>query len=105
MPPLRDLLETRVAAPAGVSDDGEAVLVGSNLSGTMQLYRTPLTGGELEQLTDFADPVDGFFVPGRGRILLQMDHGGNERQQLYLLEPALEAELEPVVVEPDFLHR
>lgn len=105
MPSLRDLLETRVAAPASVSDDGETLLVGSNLSGTMQLYRMPCQGGELEQLTDFADPVDGFFVPGRGRILLQMDQGGNERQQLYLLEPAPEADLEPVVVEPDFLHR
>lgn len=105
MPSLRDLLETRVAAPAGVSDDGETLLVASNLSGTMQLYRMPRHGGELEQLTDLAEPVGGFFVPGRDRILVQMDMGGNERHQLYLLDEAPGAALEPVVVEPDYLHR
>lgn len=105
MPSLRALLEMRVAAPAGVADDGETLLVGSNLTGTMQLYRLPRQGGELEQLTDFREPVSGLFVPGRARILLQMDEGGNERHQLYLLDAAPGAAPEPVVVEPDYLHR
>jgi dipeptidyl aminopeptidase/acylaminoacyl peptidase len=101
MPSLRDLLELRVAAPADLSEDGETVLVLSNITGTMQLYRMRRSGGDLEQLTDFAEPVEGFFVPRRDRILLQMDQGGNERHQLYLLD----SPLEPLVVEPDYLHR
>ncbi|MDP8911903.1 MAG: S9 family peptidase, partial [Actinomycetota bacterium] len=105
VPSLRDLLELRVAAPADISPDGTTVLVKSNLTGTMQLYRVTAAGGALEQLTDFAEPVDGFFVPRRQRILLQMDEGGNERHQLYLLDADPGGVLEPLVVEPDVLHR
>src|SRR3954447_8069794 len=97
---LRELLELRVALPADV---GPAhVLVQANLTGTHQLYRVPLGGGPLEQLTDEAEPVGGRFVPGDDRILVSMDAGGNERQQLYLLEPG--GRPEPLVVEPEFLH-
>jgi dipeptidyl aminopeptidase/acylaminoacyl peptidase len=105
VPDLRALLELRVALPAGFDDPGESLLVLSNRPGTMQLYRLPRAGGELEQLTDFAEPVSGRLVPGNGRILLQMDEGGNERHQLYLLDPVSGAEPEPLVVEPEFLHR
>ena len=38
----------------------------------------------MEQLTDFADPVEGFYLPD-GRILLEMDEAGNERTQLHIL--------------------
>ena len=76
-------------------------LVQANLTGTMQLYRIPLGGGDLEQLTDEAEPVGGQYLPD-GRIVAAMDAGGNERTQLYLLEPGLS--LEPLVVEPEFVH-
>lgn len=105
MPDLRALLELRVAVPAGFDDAGEQLLVLSNVPGTMQLYRVPRRGGSPEQLTDFAEPVGGMFVPRSGRILLQMDEGGNERHQLYLLDPSPGARPEPLVVEPEFLHR
>ena len=42
-------------------------------------------GGELEQLTSFAEPVDGQLLPD-GRLLLEIDEGGNERTQLYVLD-------------------
>lgn len=103
MPTLRALLALPSALPADVSEDG-TVLVESNRTGTMQLYRTRGDGGELEQLTDLAEPVLGSFVPGAGRIVLEMDEGGNERHQLYLLDPEPGAAPEPLVVEPDFLH-
>ena len=105
MPSLRDLLELRVAAPADFAEDGETVLVLSNVTGTMQLYRQRRAGGPLEQLTDFAEPVEGSFVPRSGRILLQMDQGGNERHQLYLLDPEPGGTPEPLAVDPDKLHR
>jgi dipeptidyl aminopeptidase/acylaminoacyl peptidase len=105
VPDLRALLELRVAVPAGFDDAGEDLLVLSNLPGTMQLFQVSAGGGPLEQLTDLPEPVAGVFVPGSGRILLQMDVGGNERHQLYLVDAVPGAEPEPLVVEPDLLHR
>jgi dipeptidyl aminopeptidase/acylaminoacyl peptidase len=99
---LGDLLEARVAVPADLSADGETVLVSSNLSGTMQLYRMSSAGGLLERLTDLDEPVAGKFVPGGERVLLQMDEAGNERAQLYLLDPG--GEPEPLVHDPRFMH-
>ena len=72
---LHALLEMRQAVPLSFSPDGARLLVGSNLPGTQQLYALPARGGELEQLTDLAEPVVGHFLPdgrdprrdGRGR--------------------------------------
>ena len=101
---LRELLELRVALPVGFSDDGGSVLLLSNRAGTMQLYRTPRDGGELEQLTGFDEPVGGQYVPGTGgRILLSTDKGGNERHQLFLFDPG--AAPEAFASDPDSIHR
>jgi dipeptidyl aminopeptidase/acylaminoacyl peptidase len=95
---LRTLLELRQAYPLSWSRDGSWLLVASDLSGTRQLYRLPLDGdGELEQLTSFAEPVDGRLLPD-DRLLLEIDEGGNERTQLHL-------EGEPLVVDPRYIHR
>src|SRR5438067_1453270 len=99
MAELRALLEMRQALPLSFSDDGGRLLVGSNIPGTQQLYGLPVRGGELRQLTDFADPVSGQLLPD-GRVLLERDEGGNERTQLYLLGDGLE----PLVVDARFIH-
>jgi dipeptidyl aminopeptidase/acylaminoacyl peptidase len=96
---LRALLEMRQASPLQFSDDGARLLVASNIPGTQQLFELPSRGGDLRQLTDFADPVSGHLLPD-GRILLERDEGGNERTQLYLLGE----ELEPLVVDARFIH-
>ncbi|HWL32397.1 MAG TPA: hypothetical protein VNP89_02230, partial [Gaiellaceae bacterium] len=70
---LPALLEARSAAPADVSRDGRMVLVLSNLSGTMQVYRLPAAGGDLVQLTDFEDAVGSARFLEDGRILIQKD--------------------------------
>src|SRR5712691_8726808 len=101
MTDLQALLEMRQAWPLSFSDDGECLLVASNIPGTQQLYALPSRGGELRQLTDFADPVSGQLVPD-GRILLEKDEGGNERTQLYLLGSG--SELEPLAVDARFIH-
>ncbi len=98
---LRSLLEMRQAVPLSFSDDGAHLLVASNVPGTHQLYALPSRGGELEQLTDFAEPVSGFFLPD-GRVLVEIDAGGNERTQLYVLD---EGALEELVVDSQFIHR
>jgi dipeptidyl aminopeptidase/acylaminoacyl peptidase len=103
LPSLQDLLEVRWALPADVAADG-TVLLQWNRTGTYQLYLARPGADELEQLTDFAEPVTGQFVPGGERVLLSIDEGGNERGQLYVLHARPGAEPEPVVVEPEFLH-
>src|SRR5437868_2229421 len=99
MADLRALLEMREASPLQFSDDGARLLVASNIPGTQQLYELPSCGGEVRQLTDYAEPVSGQLLPD-GRILLERDEGGNERTQLYLLGD----ELEPLVVDARFIH-
>lgn len=94
---LRTLLELRQAYPLSWSSDGSWLLVASDLSGTRQLYRLPLESGELEQLTNYAEPVEGQLLPD-DRLLLEIDEGGNERTQLYL-------EGDPLVVDPRYIHR
>jgi dipeptidyl aminopeptidase/acylaminoacyl peptidase len=94
---LRTLLELRQASPLSWSSDGSWLLVASDLSGTRQLYRLSVNGGELEQLTSFAEPVEGQLLPD-DRLLLEIDEGGNERTQLYL-------DGAPLVVDPRYIHR
>jgi len=100
---LRPLLELRQAFPLSFARDGETLLVASDLPGTRQLHSVAAHGGDLLELTDFPEPVDGQLLPD-GRILLAMDEGGNERTQLYLLEPEPGAEPKPLVVDPRFVH-
>ncbi len=82
------LLQTRSAVLADVDLDSgaeERLLVRSDLSGTMQLYE--LRAGELVELTALSEPVAGaHYIPRTRRAVLEIDDGGNERHQLYLLE-------------------
>jgi hypothetical protein len=55
-------------------------------------------------LTDFEDAVASAFFLEDGRVLIQKDESGNERHQLYLVDPARNAEPEPLVHEPEFMH-
>ena len=103
-PRIRDYLETRTAHPAGFSSDGETVLIGANLTGTMQLYTVPAGGGALHQLTALAEPVTGRFLPTSDDVLVSVDDGGNERLQIHLLA-AGGGELRPVVCEPEYIAR
>jgi dipeptidyl aminopeptidase/acylaminoacyl peptidase len=105
VPTLRELLEMRTAVPADLRADASSALVTSDLGGTMQLYLKRPGEGGLVQLTDLRDPVGGFFLPASGRILLQMDEGGNELEQLYVLDAEPGAAPQPLVVEPGYFHR
>jgi dipeptidyl aminopeptidase/acylaminoacyl peptidase len=95
---LQALLELRQAYPLSFSADGSTLLVASDLPGTRQLFTLSSDGGELVQLTDLPEPVDGVFMPD-GRVLLAVDEGGNERTQLHVLGEG------PLVVDQRFIHR
>ena len=94
---LHELLELHQVYPLSWSPDGSTLLVASDLPGTRQLFTLPAEGGELEQLTDYAEPVSGFHLPD-GRILLEIDGAGNERTQLHILGEG------PLVSDPRFNH-
>lgn len=90
---LRALLEMRQAVPLSWSPDDERLLVASNLPGTHQLYVWP----RMEQLTSYDEPVEGLYLPD-GRVLVEIDEGGNERTQLHVLGEG------PLVSDPRFNH-
>jgi dipeptidyl aminopeptidase/acylaminoacyl peptidase len=96
---LRALLEMRQASPLSFSSDGSRLLVASDVPGTKQLF--VVEDGSLRRLTDFPEPVSGQFLPD-GRVLVEMDAGGNERTQLYVLDGG---DLEPLVVDERYIHR
>jgi dipeptidyl aminopeptidase/acylaminoacyl peptidase len=103
---LRQLLESRSARALDEDSDGR-LLVASDLTGTFQLYELD---DELRQLTAFAEPVSGRYVPASRKAVLQMDRGGNERHQLYLMDldhPPLEDpnRLSPLTSNPGHVHR
>ena len=56
---------------------------------TTQLHRAAAPGAELQQLTDFAEPVRfGLWWPrAPDTMIFSRDAGGNEQQQLYRLDP------------------
>ena len=73
----------RTTAPAGWSTRDLVYL--NDRSGTAQLYRR--TGKQLRQLTDYPDRVSAFALsPDGKRLVFLKDQGGDENDQLYLLE-------------------
>ena len=91
---LRSLLGMRQAVPLSWSPDGSTLLVASNLPGTHQLYTLP----GMAQVTSYDEPVTGQFLPD-GRILVEMDEGGNERTQLHVAGEG------PLVSDLRYIHR
>jgi dipeptidyl aminopeptidase/acylaminoacyl peptidase len=90
---LRGLLELRQAVPLEFSPDGSQLLIRSNIPGTHQLYAWP----GMEQLTSYDEPVSGSYLPD-GRILVEVDEGGNERTQLHVRGEG------PLVSDPRYNH-
>ncbi|HEV2070933.1 MAG TPA: hypothetical protein VGR26_14180, partial [Acidimicrobiales bacterium] len=103
-PSVRDYLKIRTARPSGFSPTSERVLVGADLSGTMQLYDVARTGGALRQLTHLAEPVGGRYLPDCDDVLLSFDHGGDERLQVHRLA-AGSGHLAPVVADRGHIAR
>ncbi|HEV2069738.1 MAG TPA: hypothetical protein VGR26_08095, partial [Acidimicrobiales bacterium] len=103
-PSIRDYLEIRTARPSGFSPAGDRVLVGADLSGTVQLYDVPRVGGALRRLTDLGEPVGGRYLPDCDDVLVSFDRGGDERLQIHRLA-AGSGDLMPVVADPGHIAR
>ncbi len=72
--------------PAWISDN-ELVFL-SDMSGVPQVHKAALGSNGVTQLTNFPERVQSLIASSiNRRVIFGMDHGGNERQQLWLLDP------------------
>ena len=85
---LAQYQSVRGASFRGWAPDGTGILVTTRFGNSSQLHRVYEPAGRREQITFFEEPVSGVFVPKAtdGSILLSMDSGGNENNQVYLLD-------------------
>ncbi len=80
-------LQARAANGASFSPDGETIAFLTDITGVPQVWTVPAAGGWPHQRTFSAERVAGVqYAPQGDRLLFQMDTGGDERVQLYLLE-------------------
>jgi dipeptidyl aminopeptidase/acylaminoacyl peptidase len=84
---LTRLLGARSSVIADVAPAGDELLIRSDGTGSMQLYRLPAHGGDLTQLTFLGEPVSAArYIPGTDDIVVAVDRGGNENYQLWLVD-------------------
>jgi hypothetical protein len=104
---LNRLLEIRLFQAFDVDGSGR-VLAGSDDTGSTQLIE--IAGDDTTtQLTALPGTCTGRYVPGQRAVIVSHDVGGNERYQLSLLRlprenAAAEADLEPLVRDPRYIH-
>ncbi len=98
------LLEARSAVIADVAADGAEMLVRWDDTGSMQIYRLPVAGGELTQMTFLSEPVSAArYVAGTHDAVVAVDHGGDENFQLWRLD-LRNGDLTELVVESGVKH-
>ena len=101
---LTRLLEARSAVIADVSADGAEMLVRWDDSGSMQLYRLPVAGGELSRVTSLTEPVAAArYIGGTNDAVVAVDRGGDENYQLWRVD-LRDGALRELVVEPGVKH-
>ncbi|MEI8382496.1 MAG: S9 family peptidase [Planctomycetota bacterium] len=85
---LAQYQSVRGAAFRGWAPDGTGILIGTRFGNSSQLHRVYDPAGRREQITFHDEPVSGTFIPKAtdGSILMLMDAGGNENDQVYLLD-------------------
>lgn len=85
---LAQYQSVRGAAFRGWAPDGTGLLIATRFGNSAQLHRVYEPGGRREQITFFDEPVSGTFIPKAtdGAILMLMDAGGNENDQILLLD-------------------
>jgi dipeptidyl aminopeptidase/acylaminoacyl peptidase len=87
---LRRYQDMRAAAFSGWSPDGKGMLIQTRFGNAVQVHRVYEPGGRREQWTFLDEPVLGRFLPETRdqAVLLTMSRGGNENDQVYLLDRA-----------------
>ena len=85
---LAQYQSVRGATFRGWAPDGTGILIGTRFGNSSQLHRVYEPSGRREQITFHDEPVSGTFIPKAtdGSILMLMDSGGNENDQVYFLD-------------------
>ena len=85
---MERFLNIRNASAPSISPKGDEVVYLTNVSGVNQVWKNQIVGGYPEQLTFFDDRVREVHWSPRGDLILfTKDQGGDERTQLYLMDP------------------
>ncbi|CAN5644670.1 hypothetical protein BH10ACT10_BH10ACT10_06850 [soil metagenome] len=106
---VRDLLDVRTWTAFDIDDEGR-VLAGTDDLGSLQLVELG-TDGTRTPLTDLPSSCTGRYLPGSRRVVVEHDTGGDEHDQLSVLDlaaplgrPAGLDDLEPLVHDPAHMH-
>src|SRR5688572_10919785 len=75
----------RQVAHVAASPDGKDAFFVTDITGAMELWRVPSSGGWPTQLTDLGEQVVDVDVSSDGaRVIVASDYGGDERPDLFL---------------------
>src|SRR5215471_18817489 len=81
-------LNIRSAFAPSMSPKGDEFVYLTNVTGTNQVWKNQVAGGYPEQLTFFDDRVQQVhWSPAGDIIVFSKDQGGDERAQLYTMDP------------------
>ncbi|HXT34199.1 MAG TPA: LpqB family beta-propeller domain-containing protein [Chloroflexota bacterium] len=85
--PFSQYLQVRSASGVTFAADGQSIAFLTDITGVPQVWSVPAVGGWPHQRTYSTERVAGaHYAPVGDRLLFEMDTGGDERLQLYLLE-------------------
>ena len=105
MPNVSRYLNVRSAAGADFGPDGDRLSFRLDATGTFQVWSLEEPEGWPEQHTFFDERVTfASFSPERPELIFGMDEGGNERAQLFRLDPAT-GEITELTQRPAAKHR
>jgi Tol biopolymer transport system component len=100
---LERYLNVRSATGATLGPDGQLTFR-MDTTGTFQVWGTDEPGGWPEQRTFYEDSVAfASYSPGRPELIFGKDEGGNERQQLFRLDP--DGQITALTDYPEAKHR
>lgn len=84
--PVADLFNTRGGAGAVWTPDGRWVVFSTNLTGRINLWKMPASGGFPLQLTQSEDRQSGIAISPDGKsVVFESDTGGGEIYDLYMV--------------------
>ena len=84
--PFEDLIFTRQVSSAAWSPDGKDIILSTNLTGRMNLWKVPVAGGWPIQMVQSDDrEIQADWSPDGRWVAYAQDSGGNEQYQIFMM--------------------
>jgi dipeptidyl aminopeptidase/acylaminoacyl peptidase len=84
--PFEDLIFTRQVSSAAWSPDGKDIILSTNLTGRMNLWKVPVAGGWPIQMVQSDDrEIEADWSPDGRWVAYAQDSGGNEQYQIFMM--------------------